>query len=412
MSGTAAVRSDRAARVIARCRELARVTDTPGETTRLFLSPATLDAHTLVGWWMRQAGMETRVDDLGSLRGLRRAADPDAPTLVLCSHLDTVPNAGAFDGPLGVLLGLAVVEELAGEPLPFAIEVIAFSEEEGVRFGFPFAASLAAVGSLNDTHLDRTDTAGTTLREAIRGFGLRPENIVGSCALRPNTRAAIEVHIEQGPRLETEDIPLGIVDAIIGQSRFELTFTGQANHAGTTPMGLRADALVAASQWIVEVERFASSYTQLVATVGRIAVSPGATNVVPGEARVSLDVRHPSDESRHAAVARLLTRAEHIAQARGVRVRARTLSEQPSVPLSAPLADGLEAAADVAGYRTARMYSGAGHDAMILAPYVPAAMLFVRSPGGISHHPGETVLEGDVEAALATVLELVQRLHL
>ena len=203
-----------------------------------------------------------------------------------------------------------------------------------------------------------------------------------------------------------------MVETVIGQSRLELTFTGQANHAGTTPMPLRRDALVAASQWVAEVERFALGYKQLVATVGRMEVSPGAVNVVPGEVRMSLDVRHPADESRHAAVGRLLTKAEHIAASRGIRVGVKVLSEQAAVPMNAALADGLAAAAEVAGYRAKRMYSGAGHDAMILAPHVPTAMLFVRSPGGLSHHPDETVLEADVEAALATVLELVQRLQL
>ena len=412
------VASPRAARIIARCRELATVTDIPGETTRLFLSPATRDAHTLVGWWMRQAGLEVRVDGVGSLRGLRRAANvtasanDDTPTLVLFSHLDTVPNAGAFDGPLGVLLGLAALEELAGEALPFHIELLAFSEEEGVRFGFPFLSSLAAVGRLTEADLERADAAGITVSEALRAFGLDPADALTNSILRPHTRAALEVHIEQGPVLEGEELPLGIVDTVIGQSRLQLTFTGAANHAGTTPMPLRRDALVAAALWIAEVERFALGYTQLVATVGQIEASPGAANVIPGEVRLSLDVRHPGDESRHAAVARLLTRAEALGNQRDVRVRARLLSETASVALSTPLADGLTAAAESSGYRSRRMYSGAGHDAMILAPHLPTAMLFVRSPGGLSHNPEETVLEHDVEAALATLLQLITHLTL
>ena len=300
----------RAARVIARCRELAQISDVPGETTRLFLSPSTREAHTLVGWWMRQAGLEVRVDNMGNLRGLRRAAvdrDGLTPTLVLFSHLDTVPNAGAFDGPLGILLGLATLEEVAREPLLFHIEVVAFSEEEGVRFGFPFLSSLAAVGMLNEAVLDRQDASEVTVREAIRAFGLEPEHIASTARLRPHTHAALEIHIEQGPVLESEGILLGVVDTIMGQSRLELTFTGQANHAGTTPMPLRRDALVVAAQWVVEVDRFASGYKQLVATVGRLEVSPGAVNVVPGQVRASLDVRHPSDESRLEAVGRLVT---------------------------------------------------------------------------------------------------------
>ncbi len=412
--GVAEVSHSRAARAIARCRELATVTDVPGETTRTFLSPATRDAHTLVGWWMRQAGLSVRVDAVGNLRGWRRAADPheQTPTLVLFSHLDTVPNAGAFDGPLGVLLGLAAMEELAGEALPFHAELIAFSEEEGVRFGFPFLSSRAAVGELDPALLERTDADGISVAQAIAAFGLDAGKIRTDCALPPRTRAAVEVHIEQGPVLENEDLPLGIVDAIIGQSRLELTFTGEANHAGTTPMPPRRDALAAAAQWIGEVERFALGYRQLVATVGRIEAFPNAANVIPGEVRVTLDVRHPADESRHATVARLLTEAESCGMQRNVKVRARALSEQATVPLSAPLAEGLAAAAGAAGYRSRHMFSGAGHDAAILAPHIPTAMLFVRSPGGLSHHPEETVREPDVEAALATLLELITHLHL
>ena len=409
----AEISSARAARVIARCRELATVSDVSGETTRLFLSPATRDAHTLVGWWMRAAGLSVRVDAAGNLRGRRRAVNGEnTPTLALFSHLDTVPNAGAFDGPLGVLLGLAAIEELAGEALPFDIELIAFSEEEGVRFGFPFLSSRAAVGELDDAHLARTDADGISVAQAIAAFGLDPGRIRSDCALAPNTRAALEVHIEQGPVLESEDLPLGVADAIIGQSRLELTFTGEANHAGTTPMPLRRDALVTAARWIGEAERFALGYKQLVATVGRIEAFPNAVNVIPGEVRVSLDVRHPRDESRHAAVARLLTAAENFGAQRDVKVRARAISEQASVPLNGPLAEGLAAAAEAAGYRCRHMFSGAGHDAMILAPHVPTALLFVRTPGGLSHHPEETVREPDVEAALATLLQLIGRLHL
>ncbi len=406
--------SPRARRIIARCRELATVTDVPGETTRLFLSPATRDAHTLVGWWMRQAGLSVRVDAVGNLRGLRRAADADedTPALLLFSHLDTVPNAGAFDGPLGVLVGLAAIEELTGEPLPFHVELIAFSEEEGVRFGFPFLASRAAVGELDEALLSRTDAAGVSVAEAIAAFGLDASKIPTDCGLLPNTRAAVEVHIEQGPVLESEDLPLGIVNAVIGQSRLELTFLGESNHAGTTPMPLRRDALVTAAGWIGEVERFALGYKQLVATVGRIEAFPNTANVIPGEVRLTLDVRHPSDESRHAAVARLLTSAEGLGMQRDVKVRARVLSEQATVPLSAPLAEGLSTAATIAGYGSRSMFSGAGHDAMILAPHLPTATLFVRSPGGLSHHPEETVREPDVEAALATLLQLISRLHL
>ncbi len=398
----------RAAHTIARCRELARITDVAGETTRLFLSEATKGAHALVSSWMMRAGLHVRMDDTGTLHGSRPAAAADAPTLLFFSHLDTVPNAGAFDGPLGVLLPLTVLEELGPASLPFHIEIVAFSEEEGIRFAFPFFSSLAATGQLTEDHLARTDAAGITLQQALQHFGLNPALATETAALPPNTRAAIEVHIEQGPVLEADDKPLAIVSTVIGQSRLRLTFTGEANHAGTTPMPLRRDALVAAAEWIAEVSRFAAGYKQLVATVGKVEVLPGAVNVVPGIVTCTLDVRHPADASRHAAVAQLLTKAEHMAASRGVRASVERLAEQASVPMDPLLTEALAQAAARAGYPADEMFSGAGHDSMILAPHVPTTMLFVRSPGGRSHHPDETVLELDVEAAIATLIDFIQ----
>ena len=402
--------TERAQRTIGRCRELACITDVPGETTRTFLSAATQGAQALLHSWMMRAGLETRTDDVGNVRGVRKAQTVDAPTVLLFSHIDTVPNAGAFDGPLGVLLALTVVEELGAAPLPFRVEIVAFSEEEGVRFGFPFLSSLAAVGQLDAAQLARTDAKGVSVREAISAFGLKPEQAAESALLPKDVVAALEVHIEQGPVLEAGDASLAVVDSIVGQSRFLLTFTGQANHAGTTPMSLRQDALTAAAEWVVETERFALEHKQLVATVGTVEVEPGAGNVVPGVVRCSLDVRHPSDASRHAAVATLLTRAEAAGAKRGVSVKAVSRAEQRAVPLDRALTAKLREAMEAEGFGTRSMFSGAGHDAMILAPHVPTTMLFLRSPGGVSHHPRETVREEDVEAAIATVLRFVRDL--
>ena len=400
----------RAARTIARCRGLARISDVPGETSRPFLSEATKGAQALLLSWMMGTGLETRTDDAGDVRGIRPSTHPDAPTLVLFSHIDTVPNAGAFDGLLGVLLALTVIQELAATPLGFNIELIAFSEEEGVRFGFPFLSSLAVTGNLTADHLAKTDGNGITVEQAIRNFGLQPERIAETCPLPPSTFAALEVHIEQGPVLEAVDESLAVVESIVGQTRLALTFTGHANHAGTTPMALRSDALAAAAQWITEVERFALDHKQLVATVGHLEVLPNAGNVIPGKVTATLDVRHPSDESRHAAVAILLTKAEAAAAHRGVHVSAVTRMQQSTVPMNTALTTRLAEAAERAGFPAQKMFSGAGHDAMILAPHVPTAMLFLRSPGGLSHHPNENVREQDVEAAIATVLEFVTTL--
>jgi allantoate deiminase len=396
--------------MIERCRELARITDVPGETTRLFLSPATHTAHSLLLSWMRSAGLEARVDDIGNLRAVRHAAHARAPTLLLFSHIDTVPNAGAFDGPLGVLLGLAAIEQLGASPLPFHIELIALSEEEGVRFAFPFLSSLALTSQLAPEHLARTDTNGISVAEAIRDFGLDAGRIPASCALPPNTFAALEVHIEQGPVLDTANESIAVVQGIIGQSRLQFTFEGHANHAGTTPMALRHDALAAAAQWIVAVEGYATNDDPLVATVGRIEALPGGINIIPGRVHASLDLRHPDDAVRREAVSTLEAAAHQAGASRGVRATVALQSEQATVRMNPRLTQQLQQAAQRTGHDARTMFSGAGHDAMILTPHVPTTMLFVRSPGGLSHHPEETIREEDVDAALATTLELIRAL--
>jgi allantoate deiminase len=378
------------------CRELALCSEESGRTTRTFLSPPMHDVHRLLGAWMRQVGMNVSVDAAGNLRGVR--AGDSVRRLVIASHLDTVPNAGAFDGILGVVLGIALAEASADGP---AIEVIGFSEEEGVRFGIPFFGSRALAGTLDETILT------APVLDAIRNFGLDPTGLPDA-RLSPETVAYIEFHIEQGPVLESLGLPLGIVDAIVGQSRLTLTFCGRANHAGTTPMSLRKDALVAASEWIYHVEQLAIREPGLVATVGSITAEPNATNVIPGLARISLDVRHACDETRHSSVAEMLTAAEQICARRGIALDREQRLDQPAVALDAKLRDTLARSVREAGYPVHRMTSGAGHDAMILAPHVPAAMLFLRSPGGISHHPDECVIPADVEGAIKVGLRFIQ----
>lgn len=404
---------NRAAKVIDRCREFARITDVPGETTRPFLSPATRNAHAKLLDWMREADLETRVDDIGNVRGIRRASDAAAPTFVLFSHIDTVPNAGAFDGVFGVLFGLALLEDLNHRniTLPFHIELIALSEEEGIRFAFPFLSVLALTRQLTSGHLARTDADGISVSEAISDFGLNPNSIATTCPLSPNTFAALEVHIEQGPVLDAANESIGVVSDIVGQSRLRFAFEGAANHAGTTPMSLRHDALAAAAQWIVSVEEYAASHSPMVATVGRIEVLPGGVNVVPGLVNATLDLRHPDDAIRREAVAALEAAAHEAATHRGVKATATLQSEQTSVAMNPALTAQLREAAQRAGYPARTMHSGAGHDAMIVAPHVPTTMLFVRSPNGLSHHPDEAVHKEDAEAALATALEFIQALH-
>ncbi len=339
---------------------------------------------------MRSIGMGVTVDPVGNLRGI---LEGEGPRLSIGSHLDTVPNAGAYDGILGVVLGIELCDLASRQAHHPAIEVIGFCEEEGVRLGVPFIGSRAWVGTL--------DAATLALAEPyIRRFGLDRADL-GAAHFAPETAAYLELHIEQGPVLERLNLPLGVVDAIAGQSRIEITFEGQANHAGTTPMAGRRDALTAAAQWIVRVEQEAAAHEGLVATAGRMQIEPNATNVIPGRVTVSLDVRHGSDENRQAAVRQLISAAASIGNRRDVKVRYEQRLDQPAVPMNSELRDRLAAAVASAGYSVHHITSGAGHDAMIVAPHVPSAMLFLRSPSGISHSPEEAVLMEDVEAALA-----------
>ena len=399
----------RAQRVIDRCREIATYTEREGETTRTFLSAPVHGVHALLRGWMEAAGMQVRVDAAGNLHGVRPCNKPGCGRVVVGSHLDTIPRAGVFDGILGVVLGVAMAEGLAGEDLAIEMEIIGFSEEEGIRFRRPFLGSLAAIGELDEDVQGLVDENGVSVAEAIRAFGLDASKMADAL-LAEQTMAYIEVHIEQGPVLESEGEAIAVVDALVGQTRMSLHFDGAANHAGTTPMHLRRDAMAAAAEWIVTVEDHARSMLGLVATVGRIETHPGAVNVIAGEVVATLDVRHAEDSARSLAVGEFVRLAKLAAGKRSVTVRYVTQMEQGAVRLDSTLGDRLVHAANTAGHRARRMTSGAGHDAMIIARRIPSTMLFVRSPGGVSHHPDETVLVEDVEAALATALAFLRDL--
>lgn len=393
--------------VIARCRYLAQFTEEPGQIKRTFLSPAMRECMHAVQRWMNAAGMSVETDAAGNLRG--RYAGTTGTCLMIGSHLDTVPNGGAFDGMLGVMLGLALVEALNGEQLPFSIELIGFSEEEGVRYRFPFIGSRALVGRLDSELLTLQDEDGISLGAAVRSFGLDPQQIP-SCRVSEDVAGFLEFHIEQGILLESEDLSLGIVQAIAGQNRAEITFTGRASHAGTTPMRLRNDAVAGAAEWVCEVERLALDTAGLVATVGDLRTYPGAGNIVAGQLRASLDVRHADDAVRHRAVNTLLGKAEAVASRRGLTVTSRMLMDQPAVAMDPAMCTMASDAIRCLGLTPLSMVSGAGHDAMIMAERVPATMIFLRSPGGISHHPEESVRSQDVENALAAGLALLRHI--
>ena len=401
--------SDAGARVIAECRRIAAMSEEPGRTTRRFLTDAVREVHEYLRARMEALGMTVRVDATGNLRGLWRPANASSKRVLIGSHIDTVPDAGAFDGVLGVVIALEYVAHAKAAQLPPAIEVIAFSEEEGVRFGVPFIGSRAVAGRLDAALLNRVDASGITVADAIRAFGLDPERVAES-ALDDSVACFLEVHIEQGPVLEAEKLSLAAVTAIAGQTRLAAEFIGKANHAGTTPMKLRADALAGAAEWISTVEQVGLASEGLVATVGKIEVQPNAGNVIAGKATVSLDVRHARDAVRLQAVEQLTESARTIAKRRGLLFESRVLLEQAAVPMDERITSFVADAIEAAGLPLKTMTSGAGHDAMVLAARVPTAMLFLRSPGGLSHHPDETVLEEDVDAALQVGNIFLERL--
>lgn len=386
--------------ILARCDVLASYSEEPGCLTRRFATPALRRATDAVAAWMRAASMSVRRDNVGNLIGRYEADRPGARTLLLGSHLDTVRDAGRYDGPLGVLVALACVERLhtQGKRLPFAVEVIAFTEEEGLRYN-AYLGSAIASGAFDPAWLQMTDTDGITMAEAIRAFGgdpgalegdkRRPDDLIGYC----------EVHIEQGPVLEAHDLPVGVVTAIAGQSRIGVVFSGLAGHAGTVPMPLRRDALCAAAEFVLAVEALARDLPGLVATVGQLAVEPGASNVIPGRATLTLDVRHHDDAVREEACRLLRQQAARIAQERGV-TQTWHMKQFGAVPCDVGRADLLARAIEEQGYRAERLSSGAGHDAVSLSAITPVSMLFVRCKGGISHHPDESVAAHDVAVAV------------
>jgi len=397
----------RAAEAIAECRLIASMSEEPVrnqeplQTTRRFLTPPVVSVHAHLRTRMQALGMSVHTDAIGNLRGLWQPPNATGKRLLLGSHIDTVPNAGAFDGVLGVVLALEWVRLAQEQNLPLPIEVVAFSEEEGVRYPVSFLSSHALAGTLDLKVLDLVDADGIRIEDAIRAFGLDPSQIPAA-AIDSNVLGYIELHIEQGPVLDVEGLPLAVVEGIAGQSRLGFRFIGHANHAGTTPMHLRRDALAAAATWMTEIESLARNTEGLVATIGKLTLEPNATNVIPGCVDLSLDLRHMNDQVLAEALQQSVQKAQATAADRGLQVEWIQKTSEPSIRMDPALSSELAAAVQAAGYPPRSIPSGAGHDAMILAHRVPSAMLFLRSPGGISHHPDETVLEEDVEAALKT----------
>ncbi|MBB3762003.1 allantoate amidohydrolase [Xanthomonas arboricola] len=403
------------ARAVDRCDALGVTpySDTPGGLFRAWLSPAHRAAVAQVGEWMRQAGMQVRLDAAANLIGRYEGAHADAPALLIGSHLDSVRDAGRYDGPLGILLGIECVAALhaQGRRLPFAIEVIAFGDEEGSRFPASMFCSRAVAGTLDPATLAVTDAAGTDVASALADWDLDIAHLQHAARAPGSVLAYLETHIEQGPVLEAEGLPVGIVTAIAAQRRFALRFDGRAGHAGTTTMALRRDALSAAAEALLAIEGIArAGCDDLVATVGKLQVAPGATNVVPGRVDCTLDVRAGDDATRDAAVLEIERALARISKTRNVAIAIDPLQTLAASPCAPALMTRLQHAVAAQGIAPRQLVSGAGHDAMVMAALCPTAMLFVRCAGGISHHPDEHVAPADAELALAVMRHFIEHL--
>jgi allantoate deiminase len=388
-----------ARRICDRCDSLARHSEQEDGLTRVFLSPEQRAASDLVRGWMAEAGMDTRVDAIGNVVGRYEGERPGLPCLMLGSHLDTVRDAGRYDGMLGVVTAIECVADLSHRAarLPFAVEVIGFADEEGVRFSATLLGSRAVAGTFDPAWLDKPDQDGVTMGSALKASGFDPARVGDAARRRDDVLAYVELHIEQGPVLEAEGLPVGVVTAISGGNRFNVEVTGMAGHAGTVPMPLRRDALAAAAECALAVERIARGMPEVVGTVGRVEALPGAINVIPGKARFTLDARAPGDELRQRAVDAMRAEFAGVAARRDVTIVLAPIWEARTAACSAALQRQLTEAVHAEGVRVHHLPSGAGHDGMAIIAIAPIGMLFVRCKGGISHHPAEAVTVGDVE---------------
>ena len=395
--------TQRAETILARINELATISDEPACIIRTFGTDAFQQGSGLIQQWMRENGLQTRVDAMGNVRGRLVSEHPTAKTFVIASHMDTVVNAGKFDGPLGIIMGLDVIENLiqSGKRLPFSLELIAFSDEEGVRFHTTYLGSNVVAGSFDTNLLAKKDESGVTLREVIQQMGGHVGQIPTEAIPPDDWVGYIEIHIEQGPVLYERNVPVAVVTGIAGQKRVEISFTGMAGHAGTVPMNMRQDALCAAAEFIGEVERFGNENNEnLVATVGKLTVVNGASNVIPGEVSCSLDVRSQNETVLTSAYQTLQAVCVAIGHKRSITVEWKLIQATAPVACDTALIDLLARSIGESGYEVIRLVSGAGHDGVPISQVSPVGMLFVRCFRGISHNPLENVELRDIAAAI------------
>lgn len=396
--------------IVARVGELAAISEMPTGLTRIFLSDQHRIAADLLIRWMQDAGMNAHMDAIGNVCGRYAGNYADAPCLMLGSHYDSVRDAGHWDGPLGIVTAIACITDLnaRGKRLPFAIEIVGFADEEGVRFASTLLGSRAVAGTFDDSLLNTRDRDGITMREAMVRFGLDPARICEAARVRCQILGYVELHIEQGSVLESENLPVGVVTAIAGATRLLVTLTGTAGHAGTVPMNLRKDALAGAAECVVAIETFCRGDQGLVGTVGVINAAPGATNVIPGKVSFTIDMRSGSDEQRKRAVADVVRQIEAIAARRGLGVKVDVTHENGTAPCEPWLQTQIASAIEGEGHRVLTLPSGAGHDGMAMIAIADIGMIFVRCRGGISHHPDEHVTNEDARAGARVLMRVIE----
>ena len=397
--------------IVGRINRLGTISETPAHLARIFLTSEHRAAAELILGWMRDAGMQAHLDAIGNVCGRYEGEVAGLPCLMLGSHYDTVRDAGKWDGPLGLITAIFCVADLhkRGRRLPFAVEVTGFADEEGVRFASTLLGSRAVAGTFNEGVLASKDSAGISMRDALIRFGLDPDHVGAAARSRSELLAYVELHIEQGPVLETQNLPVGVVSAIAGATRLAAKLTGMAGHAGTVPMALRRDALAGAAECICKIEEVCrTDEGGLVGTVGYIHAMPGATNVIPGQVSFTIDLRAPTDTHRKRAVTEIVRQIEAIAKRRKLALQLDVTHENRTVPCAPWLKAQVAAAVAAEGYPVFELPSGAGHDGMAMVDIADVGMLFVRCRGGVSHHPDEHVEAADADAGARVLLRLIE----
>jgi allantoate deiminase len=397
--------------IVARIDALAAISETPDNITRIFLTPEHRIAADMLIGWMQDVGMQAHLDAVGNVCARYEGDRPGLPCLMLGSHYDTVRDAGRWDGPLGIITAIACVGDLnrRGVRLPFAIEIAAFADEEGVRYASTLLGSRAVAGTFVESALNNRDKQGVSMRDAMVAFGLDPDHIGAAARAPAEVLAYLELHIEQGPVLEAQKLPVGVVTAISGATRLAVELHGMAGHAGTVPMAMRRDALAGACECIVAIEEFCrSDRGDLVGTVGYINAMPGATNVIPGLVSFTMDIRTSKDSYRKLAITDMVREIESIAKQRKLDLQINITHENRTVPCAPWLQKQIAAAIKAEGHRVFELPSGAGHDGMAMIDIADVAMLFVRCRGGISHNPAEHVETADADAGARVLLRVIE----